>query len=876
MSDAQTANLISYLDEYCFGTVWNSVHEESRVNLVLNPLHDRLQTSSTQFRRVMMTLPVLGVSYMTYYFAYTLVQELIPLPVNVWVNSQDVLNKNQLWVSIYDVNGRVMPMAHVWMIRPQYSTDVIVIVDKGAMLKCASNGLSTSLYLTIFKGVSSARPMQSWSFNPTGAVTLKAQLQVIAQTLSSAVLQNTAGTILTVNGYEYAPTQSPVIAAGDYVDILLDQNVVTAYSTVIDLVPGGYQSSLYNGVREIIHCPKLQNPSQQVWTHNSATLYVRDVASGRGVLLHRTSPVSVKQITHNDISIDRTVLNALIAGLGSSQVSVVTRQRAMTTPNILMDDAYYLADLYLCDDATIIQLLRGAGDATLGFWQASQLEQSSYIGLMFSDEYILDASRLSLFITALGYYNIGTILCHNLRRTLYQGEVVIVDKPYIYQGAAVTVLAYKNGRKLPQAGVLSYLVSSRKIAIDLSESLYVHTGDAIEICLLEGGALNPVRFTPTSTNPSITLSYQDLVAYRELPQATAQVGYKRQSLVAYSEIVAGSRTFAIYTNADGSYAVTFYPALYGVTVLLQPGTFMHTTSTTIDTMLSNNQPLVLPVSALASDGTMVPVLSYGSSEVYVNGYRLVETIDYALQPLSDGNGVYLLDVVIANQNFLNLQKAGNTVDIFIYSGERVSTDIGYAVQNILPRQSRVTLWYSDLARSSVEGVLAFNLEDYGVYMVSPTPVKDGAVFELSVTYPRTLLDVLSNYSPVADQQRLALIDTYLDRTVPVPPAVIPITQQHALYSPYILAIAGDIVNHSFIAVNDPDDQAFLRQFSPYAYLQSRDPTLSQNNAVDRRFISIAAAYSELAVTSPANAIIIQRLISMVLLTTNAALGDVLI
>ncbi len=876
MSDTQTANLISYLDEYCFGTVWNSVHEESRVNLALSPLHDRLQTSSTQFRRVMMTLPVLGVSYMTYYFAYTLVQELIPLPINVWVNSQDVLNKSQLWISIYDANGRVIPMDRVWMIRPQYSTDVIVIVEKGAMIACASNGLSTALYLTIFKGVSAARPMQAWSFNPTNGTTLKSQLQTIAQTLSSALLQNTAGTILTVNGYEYDPTQSPAIKTGDYVDILLDLNVVTVYSTVIDLVPGGYQSSLYNGVREIIHCPKLQNPNQQIWTHNSATLHVRDVASGRGVLLHRTSPVSVKQITHNDISVDRTVLNALIAGLGSSQVTVVTRQRAMAVPNILMDDAYYLADLYLCDDATIIQLLRGAGDATLGFWQASQLEQSSYIGLMFSDAYILDASRLSLFITALGYYNTGTVLCHNLYQTIYQGAVFAIEKPYIYQGAAVTALAYKNGRKLPQSGVNAYPISSRKLAIDLSESLYVRKGDAIEVCLLEGGSLNPIRFTPTLTSPSVTVSYLDLVVYCEVPQTTAQIGYKRQSLVAYTEIVVGSRTFAVYTNTDGSYEITFYPSLYGVTVLLQPGTFMHTTSTVIDTMIANDQPLVLPVSTLASDGTTVPVLSYGSSEVYVNGYHLVEDIDYALQPLSDNAGVYLLDVIIANKNFLNLQKNGNTVDIFVYSGERVSTDLGYAVQNILPRQSRVTLWYSGLARSSVEGVLAFSLTDDGVYMVSPTAIKDGSVFELSVTYPRALLDVLSAYSPVADQQRLALIDTYLDRTVPAPPAVIPITQQHALYSPYILAIANDIVNHGFIAVNDPDDQAFLRQFSPYAYLQSRDPTLSQNNAVDRRFVSIAAAYSELPITSPANAIIIQRLISLILLTTNAALGDVLI
>ena len=86
-----------------------------------------------------------------------------------------------------------------------------------------------------------------------------------------------------------------------------------------------------------------------------------------------------------------------------------------------------------------------------------------------------------------------------------------------------------------------------------------------------------------------------------------------------------------------------------------------------------------------------------------------------------------------------------------------------------------------------------------------------------------------------------------------------------------------MVKGTFIPVYDPNDESFLNQFSQFSYLQNNDPTCSDaNSSVNRHYLSIAACYTQPPTMTIEDTKIIQKLISLTLITKLVDMQETLV
>lgn len=866
VTDDQKIKIVRYLNDYCFQRVWNSIRSEYRGNFALRPLKARQQTSVIVLKDAVVGLPTTD-AYMTFYFSKVLLQGAVKLQEGLWYDLTKIANEYNVKLTVYNAGGYCTPMSKTF-VRLSVDGHVLVAIEKQALMKTIPTGISSDFYMTVFRNAQSlTSSFSAWS----------AQLTTYnqADSLLATARQNVAQTLIWINGVMYDADNLPARAVGDYVDILYDPEIVGEFSVTVDDNSTGYSSTLYSDYREILHCPKALNPNQYICTHDALTLSVKNTVTGKSVYLHRVDPNSVKQITHSDFSVSRDTLNGFKDALGGDNIEVVARLRFHNDPQILMADSSWISDLYLNTDTDIVGHLRGALDATLTFWTAAVLEASGYISLMYNVDDILDPSRLDAYISALGYYAVGAILSANMYRGIYNDADFICTKPFILRDREITPLVYVNGKKLLQSKITTTDFSNQRVGVSISPAS-VTSGDQIDINIVERGDANPLRFTPSATTPSITVTDPDGYIYQENHLSAPVVGYKRQSEVAYLMVSEGNNTYSVYENSDGTYEVTFTPSQYGNTFLLYPTYFLYHEEISLDPYLSAVDPLIFPLHTLASDSTDVPLLGYTSVGIYINGYRLVENIDYILSPLTTTSGIALVDVVITNMSYFDAANTGNTLEIIAHTGYTATRDYGYAKNNLLIKNSDISVWYSQVGNAFIEGVLTDNLQDYAVYMTPSTNVDNGKVFLLQTTYPRVVSEVLANYTPAQDIATLRAIDKYLGRSVPKIPNILPVYEEHSVYSPYLTAIIRDLIYGDLVLTNDPNDQTFLAQFTPYEYLLERDPTVQASNDIDRNFVKVAACYTQFPQTSPLNMSMIQRLIRLRLVSAGSDLGVTLI
>lgn len=865
VTDDQKIRIVRYLDDYCFQKVWNSIRSEYRGNFVLTPLRPKLQTNNVVLTNTVVGLPTTGSSYMTYLFSNVLFQGALNLPAGEWIDLATIANLYDVKLTVYDAGGFCTPMGRTYVRRTMKDL-ILVAVEKTAMMKCLPNGFSSTLYMTVFRNpISTTTNFSASSTYLTKANSVDKQ---IADCQSNAVLST-----IVINGISYSPTDVPKRSVGDFVDIFTDPEISEEYVVAVDDNSTGYMSTRYSGYREILHCPKALNPNQYLFTHDSATLFVRDPVTRKSVYLHRVDPVSVKQITHNDLSVSRDTLNGFKDALGCTNVEVVVKVRFHSDPQVLMTDSAWISDLYLSNDSSIISHLRGSLDSTLTFWKASSLEQSGYIQMMFDVDNTLNADRLDSYVASLGYYSVGAILSANIYKGIYSNADLICTKPFILNQKDVTPLVYVNGKKIIQSKITTNEYSNQRIGVSIASGT-ASAGDEVVINIVEKGTANPVRFTPSSDKTFINLNSSDVFVYRENQLTTPVSGYDHISSVAYELISPGSTTYTVNTNQDGTVDLTFVSNLVGQTFIITQPYFLFHEELSLDTYLADIKPLIVPLHTLASDGTDVPLLGYSTVNLFINGYRLVENIDYVLSPLTTQSGTSLIDIVILNENYIDLTNTGNVLEIIAHTGYTASTDFGYAKNNILAKNSTPSIWYPQVGLSFIEGKLTTDLLDYAVYMtpVSGQSVPNGNLFIFQTVYPKIVAELLADYSPATDNQILIAIDKYLGRSAPTPPAVLPVTAEHVVYSPYITAIIHDILSGKFSPVNDPNDNTFLAQFSSYDYLAQRDPTLADGNSIDRNFVAVNACYSQVPATTVTIMTIIQRLIKLRLVTAGSDLG----
>lgn len=868
--------LARQLNALCFQQIWNEIRAEYRVNIHLTLVRPRFASGALMVGQSPLALPAPGVQYAVYRLGDAAADGGLPLTPGVWTRADHLLHATRTLSWVYPPSGGVLPRDAVYLYRLARARQVLVAVEKPALLTVAGVGaLAQPLYLTLYRDPDQANPITSWCYRlPTsnaGTATTGA-----LNRLASCRAVNAAGTILTVNGLERAHATPPVLNPGDHVEIVLDENVVGEFEVNLTAAPTGYHSLRYGQHRTIIHPPKALNPAARVITHNTCTLFVRN-AAGVGRYLHRTDPEALGQITHCDFSVDSAVIDALRDHHGSEDVRVHVRVRTHGKDNALLTERSYIRYLYRCDDAVIVRHLRGELDADLSFWRADQLEQSGYLRLLFDTPNTASDALLGQYVADLGYYTVASLLADPLRHFVITKKPFghfLVPKPFVLRDRLCTALVYLDGRKL-RATQVRVSDGGEHLRVAFAAGVYYTTGQRVTVRVVEATAPAARYHTPSLSQPSLVVPWDAVAVWEEIPLATPVSGVGRTAAHSYKPRAELTGTLMVEPHADGL-EVVFGPSLYGTSFVLVNPDVTLAVEQAMDAVIDSGAAFVQPLTMTVDTGTetrVLPFLSAGLIEAYVNGRKLIDGLDVTAVPLTAEGGVALTELVVANMSAFG-NGPGNQLEVVVVPERAVRQETGYLTRPEISYDQRLNLWYEGLSQAYVGGALLHDVVNHGTWLETSGAHDTGTPYEIVTRLPARLARALAGYDDQVDVNRLEVINRNFHRTVPPAPTVVLYQTQWRLYSPWLTTIIQDIVALRFVPVDDPDDQRFLAQFQGYAYWKARDPAFTDTQGrVDRACVNLYPLYREQTIDNPLHHRIIQRLVRLTLAVDFDTVGD---
>jgi hypothetical protein len=874
--------IVRALDAYCFEEIWNEPLLEYADNVQLIAVSPRFLINWIIGEKYI-PLPTNGQQYAVYRVNYSNLGGSLVIPKNTWVSTNTIASQYLTLFHVYNGNGMMLPKSGVFLYYNSYTNTVFVAVQKAPMLSVIGLSEWSSMWMSVYRYLQQPGSVQMTcqSFyvpNPDTGYVVEGQI-------NNAIVDSLAitqpGTTVYVNGYDMPIVNGMVaVTPGSYVDIITDTTVIGKYSVNLTTTTTGYFSTMYNTYKEVLHCPKTLNPNNNIITTELLSLTARRNSDNVGLYISKAETNSVTQITHNDVGINTDVVDAMRNAVGSQDISIEVKIRSHA--KTLIREINYIDYLYICDDATILTFLIGAGDASLPFWAAASLEQSAYVGYMTATGTLITSSTMGSFVTGLGYYTVLSVLCQHLNTYPVNSlpmSNISVPKPLVFSGLSAYPMVYLNGIKVKDSQITYSNTNHDKILIGFGSDVYYTTGYNITVDIIEAGINIPTIFTPSSGNSTITLSSETMSIYQLNTLSTPTAGYDVTSSVSCTPIIPASGT-AIQTYASSSGTeIVFAPSAYGNTYIIQSGTFSRAFGFDVTTLVNEVAPIHVELTTLCSDNTtVVPFVGYNSLDVYLNGKRLIPNIDYAANPILDGNGnVSIVQLMICNMSFI-CQGMTNYVEVIARTGSVTEQEIGYMANNMAGMGNSVEFWYTGMSEAFIGGKYQIGATDVGNALEPNPAIGNGVPFNIFTTIPDIVSTVLAGYGPTADNSRIALINAYFNKQPAennISTLVVP--NSWKLYSPYLTAIYYDVTQAGTVELfsNDPDDTLFLAQFASYNYLMANDPTVNGNiSLVDLRFCDVNPCYGTVTVPNTNTYTILRRLATLVMTSDPNTLGDV--
>lgn len=836
-------------------------------NCLLTPITTRSARSRFSYGFDRIALP-LGVSLDVYSFPIVVTRGVKAI-VDGWIDGITLMNSHGIRMIVYDAFGRVVPLGGIYVLYRDCQVGFVAINHAVSTACTTSTGRANGMYLT-YQHVGSLGNVQS-NVGPNATDTagsVYAGVEGLFLAYDNTTISSGVSLELWVNGQWIGNPTSYTPKDTDYVENYVTQNTLPGFTVNVDDNTTGYQSTFYASYREILHLPVANNPQQLILPHDVLSIVVYDTQTKIGQLYSRYSSQSVRQITHQDWSIDRTEIEAIKTSLGSTNVSVQVIVGTPVKTMTQIEDVSYITDLYRNDDATILQFLQGSGDPNLPFWKAANLEQSQWLSLLFTGgsrlypepgangqnlpipSVVDNTPDANYYVSALGYYHTATILSSGIRQTTWYDGFFSLVLPRSLMGRNVYSYIFNNGRKILDSLVTTTVLTSQ-VNVSLASSAW-KTGDTIQSIVKDAGGGVPEQWSVSATATTMTVADTNFSIY-----AVSTVN----GSTTYTQVSRGQGTWMLTQNTDGSYLITAYPAAYGQTWLYYPSSVSSSGVVSLDNSLAALDALWFSIET--DNG--YPLLTIDSLDVFLNGYWLVEGIDYVQDTSGTGTRI-----IITNRNFLDITATGNVVEWYACSETMVSDDIGYLDNGILtPGDS--FLVQETLSELYVEGLLVTDGVDKGVYLEVPNQ-SAGSVCELSLGYPTTVLDSLPASAKEIDDARRATITKFFQNLIPASTAIAQ-TTQHQVYSPWLQYVIQQVTTGAMTPVNDPSDTNFIRQFPDAYNLKDYDPTLTDGNAINRQFVAVSAAYTMDVSQTPATVqAMIQRLIKLTLNRAPVAIG----
>jgi hypothetical protein len=871
-----TPAMVDHLNTTYFHRVWNAPDDHGGANFDLHKAARRLQIGAVPVNLSVVGLPTTDKVYAVYRASANVFGRFINFLNDTWVLDTDITKTHTVSLTTYTTGGRMLPSGCVHLRYDRLKGYVLIAIEHTYTSKCT--GLSfPDLHMTVFKDTTRQTPTTSKVFIVSAASTGVNSAVFVKGEITATHTRYPAGTMVYVNGWLYDFDRLPLLSSGDVVEIQCDPDILSYCDITVDDNTTGYHSVMYGEYREVLHIPKVLNPENFVITNDTLMVGVFDGATGKGVYGHKLDPHSLESITHNDFSVSRSVLQAFQNSLSAQGIYVRLYIHMATNPHSVGRDVNLLEDLYSLPDEEIQRQLIGGSQHQITEWHAAALEQSAYLSLLYNFDGFPKETILSQYSAALGYYDVASTLAQSIVSYTYLGASVSVAKPSRLTGYPCEIIVYHDGRKLPNHA-LYITQSNRSITIGLTDATYVEIGAELTVYITEGGERIPRKFSPTTQTPSIIMDSDDYDVMQIISYTQDQKTWQSTTRKGYKALPISPADYTVVVNTNGTATFTFSATHWGQSFYLIPVSAMTSQTYNLDTMLASKQSIIIPMTMTDEDNMVIPLIGYRTLEVYLNGYRLLEGLDYTCDPIMGTNNDVLQTVVmVSNNTYLDLVHAGNILEVIVHGDSVVSSDTGYVISNMMNRDVPPMLWSKTCGRVFARGVLITDLEESGSTLISNTPIADGSPYLTQWSLPFSVAKLMVGISPNHDNDLRVRVGRLLNLTPPVYPDTVSIRELYALYSPYLAKIVSDVASGALVIGDEPILNLFLQQFSAYTILAARDPVVdASNDKVDRRFVSLAAHYANFSVQNPQQMILVQKLISLVLTPSELSIKDVLL
>lgn len=753
-------------------------------------------------------LPVKGVRFHVYQIGqlHPLLMGLFPVE-NTWTTLATACNLQDMIVDVYANSGIQMPRTQIWYM---VTADKNLILAVQEQLKIAIDLNTDDLFVRVYSNA---------FFNSAEADRVLNYIEVVGRTvvttadildLQTQYLQHkalTGETYAFVNGLKVSGIDLFTAKPDDVVEFVYDSSIMKIIDfPVKDLI--SFVSTLDGKHKYLLHYAGDGDHQIDYQDDIDAFLYKSDAAGrSRGVYYHRNQADAIRMVTHKDYSVPVPYVLGYTASLPDwqdpTQLTLRLHIRKSGYSRQLVDESNRIKELYKLPDADLMLAMVGA-NSNVSVWKAAALEDSAYAKVMRSN--IRDVSR-SLVEDAYGYNAISKLLANT---PMLVAPIEGTPGVHVPHGLFRDATAYEydaNGKLLgwfghplgtvyvpyvPQAAIVEMIVGPTGVQLDevygdLESVVDANAEYRMYVCPIENGHPNNKWVDVTGTS------------------AYSFIGNVITWLV--------DRT-AFYTLVRGNRVNLGYDMSLMASDGLLRFSLMHQQSRG------------------GQDGAWVMQIPMGELDIFLNGYSLVEDLDYV---------VNFPEVVIINKTYLQdplTQKQDITIRFSGFCNANFThnkpSDVGFIKYRRLSDNNRFDIRDDKVMRIVAGGrlvtreALLFAEQDAGVTVLNADNGKPYVMRDIVV--PLRGLSVHNTYELRAKALRVDQeISDYMSMRLPEPivQGLNVIEARHELFSPFCCKIIYDlksgVLDNSRLKqqYNDNDVVDLCR---PYEFLLKSDPT----------------------------------------------------
>ena len=569
------------------------------------------------------------------------------------------------------------------------------------------------------------------------------------------------------------------VGRDDVLEFMADGSINREVFFRIDTLPH-FHSILDKSNKYLLHLPKVNTKNHELYYRDDISIFLVKMPEVQGNnfaeatitdsrYYHRNKEDSLRMVTHQDYSIPVDYVSSLIRDteenldLSHWYIRFVVRRSGLE--RYLINERHHIRELYRLNDKQIVNAMVGTS-ATVPVWQAANLETSTYTYLMRAYRHEITDERT---IEALGYVGAARVLANpcisitkNPNGNYFKLPVGLVSLSTVYEYD-------RQGRLLgyhKHNGSVTYFPRNK-------ETIYVEAIAGI------GSPTPEIYVNPPETVPLFPLSeYRAYVSTLD----------ERGAVTTFRDVTLDKEYFH---RTEDNQALIKFNKEREVFVLMGDGQWL-----AYETEIDDKDGL-LDFSLFHNNNRLPLMVPYGKIDVWLNGYALVEGIDfYVSYPLLCVVSKRYIDRAKPKQR-LTIRATGFCNNQLQRSKPR---EIGFVTDGKISCDNHYDLHDENISRITVAGatidprVLNF---DYASGEANVRPFEDGLPFAVEDHYiPLRGFRGINLYQVFEEDKEVSkVISDYLTKQLPTPkrkpnPTI---KKEYQVYSPTLSKMITDIL-----------------------------------------------------------------------------------